>query len=120
MEIWRDLVLRTVDLQIISPVFQYIRGNLIDASYCKFGHFNAILKLIVGPQLFLDEHTVFYNSFTDLNCRELHRCLESVIPLHRRSSELSFRDDLYFLKPCLKTHKEFVSGVIKVSGRQRI
>ena len=25
----RDLVLRTVDKQIISPVFQYIRGNLM-------------------------------------------------------------------------------------------
>ena len=27
--IWHDLVLRTVDLQIISPIFHYIRGNLM-------------------------------------------------------------------------------------------
>ena len=65
-------------------------------SYCKFGHFNAILKLIVKPELFLGEHTVFYNSFTDLNCLELHRCLESVTPSHHSSSELNFRDDFYF------------------------
>ena len=85
--------------------------NYLVMEYCKFGNFNAILKLIVGPELFLGEHAVFYNSFTDLNCWELHLCLESVTPSHHRSSELSFRDDLYFLN---KTHKEFVSGVIKV------
>ena len=66
------------------------------ASYCEFGHFNIILKLIVEPELFLGQLPVFYNSFTDLNCRELHRCLESVTPSHQSSSELNFRDDLYF------------------------
>ena len=30
--------------------------------------FDTILKLIIVPKLFLGEHTVFYNSFTDLNC----------------------------------------------------
>ena len=40
--------------------------------------FNAILKLIVGLEIFLGEHTVFYNLFTDLNCQELHRCFENV------------------------------------------
>ena len=66
------------------------------------------LKLIVEPELFLGENTVFYNSFRDLNCRELHRCLESVTPSHHSSSELNYRDDLNFvflIRTCLKTHK---------------
>ena len=51
---------------------------------------------IFGPEIFLGEHTVFYNWFTDLNCRELHRCFENVTPSHHSSSELNFRDALYF------------------------
>ena len=77
----------------------------------------GVYKLVITLQntLFLGEHTVFYNSCTELNCREMHRCLESVTPSHHSSSELNFRDDLYlFTKTCLKTHKEFVSEVIKV------
>ena len=64
------------------------------ASLQQFGHFNVILKLIVEPELFLGEHTVFYNSFPELNFRELHRYLESVTPSHHSSSKLNFRDDL--------------------------
>ena len=70
----------------------------------------VILKLIVEPELFLGEYTVFNNSFMDLNCPELHSCLESVT-LSNHSSEMIYN---FLIKTCHKTHKEFVSEVIKV------
>ena len=75
MVTWEDLVLQTVDLPTITPVFQGVNSNLMLV---------LINKLIVNHIMhhLVNTHTV-YNSLIDLYCRELHRCLENVTPSHQ-------------------------------------